>query len=100
MRSKKRCSICIACGIETFIYFGSCHCRRALSDKKKKTDACKKKGKTFLFTYKKERERQRKKKIREEQGMRSLRKREPPRAVKVINHHCFLAQYIHTKEAK
>jgi len=83
------------------VHTSSCHCRQGLSDKKKKTDACKKKRKIFFIHIhkkesKKERERE-KKKDTKRKGMRSLRKRELPRAVKVINHHCFLAQYTHKR---
>jgi len=74
---------------------GSCHCRQALNDKKKKkTDACKKKKGRFFFIHGE------KEKDTKRTGMRLLRKGELPRAVKVINHHCFLAEYIHTREAK
>jgi len=48
----------------------------------------------YSHTQKGEQERKRareKKKDTKRKGMRSLRKRELPRAVKVINHHCFLA---------
>jgi hypothetical protein len=52
----------------------------------------KKRGKIFLFTqaHKKERETEKEKDMKRTER-RSLRKREPPHAVKVINHHCFLA---------
>ncbi len=86
-----RCSICVACGTEMFTCSGSCHCRQALSDKKKKKKKKEEEGRFFFIHREKDTKRT---------GMRSLRKGELPRAVKVINHHCFLAQYMRTKEAK
>jgi len=88
---KKRCFVYThthirsACSIELFTHSGSCH---LLTEKKKRERTlAKKRRRRFFYIIVLW-----KKKIR----MSRLRNRELPRAVKVINHHCFLAQYKQT----